>query len=126
MRICIHPFYSYMLYYPGVQLKLRIVYETEHATHRYIFCGHRSSVYSGGLPHSCHLRIHVLEFKADLRSEGYSPFCGTKSHGALFLRYRKYMELLREKLEKDTDYIKNTEELTALDEELGRISSFPY
>ena len=36
----------------------------------------------------------------------------------------EYMELLREKLEKDTDYIKNTEELTALDEELGRISSF--
>jgi signal transduction histidine kinase len=36
----------------------------------------------------------------------------------------EYMVVLREKLEQDTDYIKNTEELTTLDEELSRISSF--
>ena len=36
----------------------------------------------------------------------------------------EYMVVLREKLEQNTDYIKDTEELTSLDEELGRISSF--
>ena len=36
----------------------------------------------------------------------------------------EYMVVLRQKLEQDSDYVKNTEELTALDDELGRISSF--